>query len=638
MPRSRFQSRTLPFLLVVLVVLSTVAPVAALARADTLSATAVGPSDTRAVGPTTLALDPTADRSVRIASTSDGPTLADQHTPDGPVVDERYTFERDERPGVVRLRLRYDVPASVTAFELRLPGLGGSTVSLVDSEGFERDGTTLRWTGATPTSTLDLRLAVTTDHVEVGGRGVERDGWAFATAPDVGVSLTYTGARPRFVSTTTVAGTGYATDRMALLGTHDRTEVRVEGERVTFVVGNATDAVDLSDARAFLERAPGRFDFGVRRDRLVVFVLPPDATAGAGETRVTGEAYGDAFWVTAAATRVERPANAFAHEYVHSRLTGVGNGSAAWLTEATAEYYGYLSTLNTGGGSFEEFYAATTAPEYASNRTAVTLSQPRTWRGTLGDYEKGAHVLAALDAEIRARTDGERTLYDVFVATRNFDDYGAFRAQVVETADDESLGPWLDRYVTTDALPPVPDDPARYVLGPDLDPDDDGLTSERELAATPVTNPFAADTDGDGLDDGREREVGSDPTSADTDDDGVPDGRELATGTDPTSADTDGDGATDAVDPAPTDPSVRVTEQTAGEETVQAARTATPGATGAATATSVDVTATGTPTGENGPVERVETPGFGVVQALVAAVAGATLVGMLCRRQNRGSP
>ena len=53
------------------------------------------------------------------------------------------------------------------------------------------------------------------------------------------------------------------------------------------------------------------------------------------------------------------------------------------------------------------------------------------------------------------------------------------------------------------------------------------------------------DTDGDGLSDERERELGTDPEQADTDGDGLPDGEELERETDPSAADTDGDGVPD---------------------------------------------------------------------------------------------
>jgi hypothetical protein len=542
---------------------------------------------------------------------------------DGPVIAERQTFARGDRPGTVRLTLGYDVPTGVTAFRVRLPDLAGSSVSLVSAEGFDRESeSALSWTRSTDEPTLTVRLRVSTDEVSTDDWGVERDGWAFATVPPTGFDVTYAGTRPAFSATTAVEGPGYATDRMAFMGRYEAVDVNVsagggsdDAETVRFVLGNGTAASNLSAARSFLDRAEGRFDFGVRRDRLVVFVLPYEgATPERGETTVTGEAFGDAFWVTADATTVSGAENAFAHEYVHSRLTDVGNGSAAWLTEATAEYYGALATLNVGGTSYGAFRRATTAERFAPNRTPVTLSEPSTWRGTLGDYEKGAHVLAALDAEIRARTDGTRTLYDVFRENRSFDDHAAFRAAVVETAGDESLGPWLDRYVTTDALPPVPDDPGRYVLGGDLDPDGDGIESAAELSGSPPTNPFAADTDGDSLDDGRERE----------------------TGTDPTLADTDGDGTNDALDAYPTDPAVQ--RRTATETAASATATGRVGTTADATGPVGTTAGEGsTPTAGVGSGDRVAAPGFGVVTGVVAALVGAAaLAGMRRRRRNRG--
>jgi len=78
-----------------------------------------------------------------------------------------------------------------------------------------------------------------------------------------------------------------------------------------------------------------------------------------------------------------------------------------------------------------------------------------------------------------------------------------------------------------------------------VDSDGDGLSNaeERELG----TEPESADTDNDGLQDGREvNELGTDPTDPDTDGDGLQDGREVSElETDPTDADTDGDGLND---------------------------------------------------------------------------------------------
>jgi len=78
-----------------------------------------------------------------------------------------------------------------------------------------------------------------------------------------------------------------------------------------------------------------------------------------------------------------------------------------------------------------------------------------------------------------------------------------------------------------------------------VDTDGDGLTDARE--ANLGTDPTKADTDGDGLSDYDEVEqYKPDPLTADTDGDGLSDGEEVNSyGTDPLKADTDGDGLND---------------------------------------------------------------------------------------------
>ncbi len=78
-----------------------------------------------------------------------------------------------------------------------------------------------------------------------------------------------------------------------------------------------------------------------------------------------------------------------------------------------------------------------------------------------------------------------------------------------------------------------------------VDTDGDGLTDAQE--ADLGTDPNNPDTDGDGLTDGDEVNVyGTDPLNPDTDGDGLTDGDEVNVhGTDPLNPDTDGDGLTD---------------------------------------------------------------------------------------------
>jgi hypothetical protein len=105
----------------------------------------------------------------------------------------------------------------------------------------------------------------------------------------------------------------------------------------------------------------------------------------------------------------------------------------------------------------------------------------------------------------------------------------------------------------------------------DPDADNDGLANsvERGLgpggafhaacpSASGPTDPYALDTDGDGVTDGAECALGTDPANAaskppafpldDADRDGLPDGFELTIGTDPLKADSDGDRVIDGVE------------------------------------------------------------------------------------------
>jgi thiol-disulfide isomerase/thioredoxin len=78
------------------------------------------------------------------------------------------------------------------------------------------------------------------------------------------------------------------------------------------------------------------------------------------------------------------------------------------------------------------------------------------------------------------------------------------------------------------------------------DSDGDGLSNSEE--ADLGTDPKNADTDGDGLDDAAEIENGSDPLDSDSDDDGLSDGEEADLGTDANNADSDGDSYPDALE------------------------------------------------------------------------------------------
>jgi hypothetical protein len=130
--------------------------------------------------------------------------------------------------------------------------------------------------------------------------------------------------------------------------------------------------------------------------------------------------------------------------------------------------------------------------------------------------------------------------------------------------DGFSSGEWADTYLTAGIgfsyAFPEPDRDSDYdgLLNRDerlrtrtdpynADTDGDGLRDDEEIAAG--TSPLFPDTDGDGLRDGEEvHRWGSSPLKKDTDDDGLDDLQETVIGSNPTRADTDSDGLNDSVE------------------------------------------------------------------------------------------
>jgi len=396
------------------------------------------------------------------------------------VLHQRGIVSRNDEPGSVTLTFEYDVPSSVSGLRVAVPVLSLDGITVEGMEGFERtERGRFLWDTETESPTISIRMAVS-DSMASGVRGMERDDWAFVSEPNTRVQVR-TDARPLQTSSLTVAEgeEGFARSHLAYVGPHERRNVTVADERATFILGDQ-DA-DPQRAIEFLRTANEHFDLGVQRDSITVFVLP---LTGLEEAPVQAATVDTAFWVGSAGVRLDSTGSVFAHEYVHTRLSTAGRSDAAWLTEAVAEYYGRVFAFNDGVGDYDSFLEGLRAQQYAPDRRSVVLTDGETWQGTTAHYEKGAHVLAALDAQIQRRTDGEKSLRDVFAGrSEPFQDYRTFRATVIDVTGEESIGTWLDRYATTDALPPLPTDPQYYVAEPSLDPDGDGMASGAELDA-----------------------------------------------------------------------------------------------------------------------------------------------------------
>ena len=432
------------------------------------------------VAPAVAAADTDGEPDAWASTADDGATPVAPQTEGEAIIHQRGIVSRNPEPGNVTLTFEYEVASSITGLRVAVPVVGLDGIDVAGMDGFERtERGYFLWDGETERPTISMTMAVS-DSISEGVRGVERDDWALVSEPQTRVQVR-TDAQPLQTSSFTVADgeAGYARSHLAYLGPHERRNVTVADERATFVLG-AEDA-DPTRAIEFLRTANEHFDFGIQRDAVTVFVLPLTA---AETENIEAATIDSAFWIGSAGIELDETGAVFAHEYVHTRLETIGRGDATWLTEASAEYYGRLFALNDGIGTYDAFLDGLRASQYAPDRRVVVLTDAETWRGTQAHYDKGAHVLAALDAEIRRRTDGDHTLRDVFAGrTEPFENYRAFRTAVVEVSGDESLGAWLDRYATTDALPPLPEDPRYYVAEPSLDPDGDGMTSGAELDA-----------------------------------------------------------------------------------------------------------------------------------------------------------
>jgi hypothetical protein len=91
------------------------------------------------------------------------------------------------------------------------------------------------------------------------------------------------------------------------------------------------------------------------------------------------------------------------------------------------------------------------------------------------------------------------------------------------------------------------------VLAPQpIDSDGDGLPDAKEIEIG--SDPHNPDTNGDGIPDAAAYAAGLSVTDTDMDHDGIPNLQERAIGTDPLRADTDGDGVADGADCFPLDP------------------------------------------------------------------------------------
>lgn len=488
-------------------------------------------------------------------------------TRDKPIVHVEFVFSQHPKPGTVNVTIVATPPDNVNKLQLHVT----DRVSVESTSGFQRvDDGVWEWdedetTVAEPSLSTTYQANQTSS--SFGGLNyADTNDWALVETPYTYAHWWWeSGDGPVYRQSASIAdgASGYGGSSMAFLGEAAVHRDTRQGQQFTVVVPATVDSpADPGVVLDTLGFAAERLDVKGRDDGVNVF-LAPDTIRGGGRAEYSDShpdsPDADDVWVRGS---YAGDSQTLFHEYAHTRQRYNASERMAWFEEASADYFAPLLRLHAGHADFDEFHAQVSSDEYSS----AVLSNPD--RPTRADYQKGARVLAALDAKIRQASDGEASLEDVWRRVNEHDGtvtYGDFKDIVANVAGTR-MDSWLDKYVTTDAVPDVPKDEQYYVptesetdadgdnvtktdelangTGPfDPDTDADALDDHAELAGpTNATNP---DTDGDGLQDGREVELATDPTMADTDEDGLADADEVDRGTDPRTADTDGDGLPD---------------------------------------------------------------------------------------------
>jgi hypothetical protein len=198
----------------------------------------------------------------------------------------------------------------------------------------------------------------------------------------------------------------------------------------------------------------------------------------------------------------------------------------------------------------------------------VTCDQPLGTSEQAGDCADGNaainpdadEVCDRIDNDCDGSSDEDAIDADTYYADLDGDGYGDPDAPVLSCEEPTDAVVNADDCDDADAtsypggaeLPDNADNDCNGLADDGIDTDEDGLEDYDERTRW-GTDPYVADTDGDGLGDGEEVELGTSPTLVDTDGGGTGDGAEvLQDGTDPlnpaddVATDTDGDGLTDS--------------------------------------------------------------------------------------------
>lgn len=360
-----------------------------------------------------------------------------------------------QREGYVEVTVRYTVPQNTDSLILSLP----ADAKVLATDGFD-EGTTHSWDGVTAEPSVTFIIPADNDSSRFSGYSfVDRGGWAITQAPSISTNAT-SSSSIEHTRTFKINGPGIASQDgyMIFLGENNSTSIRGRNElfRLTDPAVSDLQPATITVLES-LSKASEWLEIGGRSPEVIALAAP----SGEADWGLTaGLQSGDCGFWTRDSQPVASPHNTWVHEYIHTRQDFDVTESTKWLIEASANYYAALLTLRQNAITYEQFYSVVSTNKDEN----ATLADPQTWPSPFTDYKKGMRVLAALDVEIRERSDGKRTLETLFRELNARDETITHPtvSSILVSETDDSITDWLDRFVVSPEFPPIPQQPDLY--------------------------------------------------------------------------------------------------------------------------------------------------------------------------------
>lgn len=339
-----------------------------------------------------------------------------------------FVVRRNDVEGILDVEMSLNPDDEIDSAEIQYDT---DVITVVEPDGLEPDpnNEVIQWNGTpNPSAVIEYDL----DEAEDSGGTAITDDWVFAFVTGAfGPFVIWSSEKNiRYLRKVDVDGKGIAGGRWVYLGDYDDQMKEVSNERLR-IVKTADADIGAETVLGNLELAATHLDVGGRAidaDRRSVWkssrgievtgYVVTDPVRGGGLTSAND------FWIHEGSTSTDiGVTDTLIHEYVHTRQEYYPDETLRWTIEAAADYYPALLSWKAGNTGYAQDDRDGPPPigptsfvdllERGTDHESVVLADPGTW-GWRADYEKGALVIAALDAKIQTATDGEESFEAVF--------------------------------------------------------------------------------------------------------------------------------------------------------------------------------------------------------------------------------